>query len=317
MKILNIISYIHIKEVIFLLRLTRECDYNTLMESVRALADAYGFLEFTYLTESVMGRGIPLLRIGKGDKNYYYVGTHHGAERITGALLLKFVYELCEGIKRGVKICGIDTRLFLERRSLFVIPQLNVDGADIAANGPPRDSPWYSRLVGINGSDDFTRWQANARGVDLNHNYDAGFDEYKQIEKELGITTFAPTRFSGERPESEPETNALCAYFRFLPPRALITLHTQGKEIYYTSNGICPKGAKETAYRIARLTGYTPSVPEGAAAYGGLTDFCIQKLGIPSFTVECGKGQNPLPPEDLYEMYAELRCALIKFPFML
>ena len=133
----------------------------------------------------------------------------------------------------------------------------------------------------------------------------------------MGITTFAPTRFSGEKPESEPETNALCAYFRFFPPRALITLHTQGKEIYYTSAGKCPKGAKNAAYKIAALTGYTPSVPKGAAAYGGLTDFLIQKLGVPSFTVECGKGQNPLPPEDLYEMYAELRYALFNFPFIL
>ena len=31
-------------------------------------------------------------------------------------------------------------------------------------------------------SDDFSHWQANARGVDLNHNYDSGFYEYKKIE---------------------------------------------------------------------------------------------------------------------------------------
>ena len=52
---------------------------------------------------------------------------------------------------------------------------------------------------------DFTHWQANARGVDLNHNYDAGFLEYKQIEAEQGILGGGPTRYSGECPESEPE----------------------------------------------------------------------------------------------------------------
>lgn len=296
--------------------LTHECDYNTLIESVRRMSDRYGFLNFSYLTESVMGRGIPLLRIGEGKKNYYYVGTHHGAERITGMLLLKFIYELCEVIRRGGKIGSTDSSFFLKQRSLFIIPQLNVDGAEISANGPDKSSPWYSRLVGINGSDNFSRWQANARGVDLNHNYDAGFEEYKEIEKELGILSFAPTRFSGERPESEPETNALCAYFRFFLPRAVITLHTQGKEIYYTSNGKYPLGASLTAKRISRLTGYKLSEPVGAAAYGGLTDYCIQKLGIPSFTIECGKGENPLPPSDIYEMYAELRQTLLLFPTM-
>ncbi|MBR5539050.1 MAG: gamma-D-glutamyl-meso-diaminopimelate peptidase [Clostridia bacterium] len=295
---------------------TCECDYKVLMESVRKLADKYDFLNFSYLTESVMGRGIPLLRVGEGKKNYYYVGTHHGAERITGMILLRFIYELCEVIRRGGKIGDVDERFFLKQRSLFFIPQLNVDGADISANGPDKSSPWYSRLVGINGSDDFSRWQANARGIDLNHNYDAGFEEYKEIEKELGITTFASTRYSGERPESEPETNALCAYFRFFSPRAVITLHTQGREIYYTSGGRCPLGAEFTAKRISCLTGYKLSKPSGAAAYGGLTDYCIQKLGIPSFTVECGKGENPLPPTDIYEMYAELRRTLLLFPTM-
>ena len=46
------------------------------------------------------------------------------------------------------------------------------------------------------GSEDFTRWQANVRGVDLNHNYDAGFDAYKQLEPSLGITGGGPTRQS-------------------------------------------------------------------------------------------------------------------------
>ena len=166
----------------------------------------------------------------------------------------------------------------------------------------------------MNGSDDFTNWQANARGVDLNHNYDADFAAYKALERELGICGGCASKYSGEAPESEPETGALCNYLRFNKPSALMTLHTQGREIYYTSGGKYPSGSKTAANKLAELTGYKLREPEGTAAYGGLTDFCIQKLGVPAFTIECGKGKNPLPKGDLTMIYSDLRKALFTFP---
>lgn len=291
-------------------------DYAALMQGVRILSDCYPFLQFSYLTESVMGKGIPMLRLGEGEKELYYIGTHHGAERITGALLLRFLQEFCELAVRGYPVFGMNLAYILKSRSLFFIPVLNVDGADIAANGAPRGSLLYARLVKMNGSEDFTLWQANARGVDLNHNYDAGFAEYKRLEPSLGITGGGPTRFSGEAPESEPETGALCNYLRFNRPRAVLTLHTQGQEIYCSGGDKCPPRVRTAAQRLAKLTGCKFAVPEGAAAYGGLTDFCMQKLGIPAFTFECGKGKNPLPPSDLPLLYAEIREALFTFPTM-
>ena len=141
-------------------------------------------------------------------------------------------------------------------------------------------------------------------------------EEYKQIENSLGINVGCATRYSGERPESEPETGALCNFLRFNSPTALMTLHTQGKEIYYKSGSTCPTASKFAAVRLARLTGYTLSTPVKEAAFGGLTDFCIQKLGIPAFTIECGRGRNPLPPRDLSLIYASLREALFTFPTM-
>lgn len=295
------------KELSALLR--RDMDYATLMAAVRILVEVYPSLSFTYLTESVMGKGIPLLRLGEGEKEIYYIGTHHGAERITAAVLLRFVAELCALYTAGLPACGMNLAYILKTRSLVILPMLNVDGADIAANGAPRDGLLFSRLVTMNGSEDFTLWQANARGVDLNHNYDAGFSAYKKIEAELGIMGGAPTRFSGESPESEPESGALVNFLRFNRPTALMTLHTQGREIY---------GSVDTpaAKRLALLTGYKLSVPEGAAAYGGLADYCIEKLCIPAFTLECGLGENPLPQSDLPLLYAELREALFTFPSM-
>ncbi len=296
--------------------LKNEFGYSELMECVRLLADKYDFLQFSYLTESVMGKGIPHLAIGEGEKEIYYVGAHHGAERITSALLIKFVLDMCILLEKGASLPRINLSYVLKSRTIHIIPMLNPDGVDISLKRLDEEGFWYKRVSAMNGSEDFSLWQANANGVDLNHNYDAGFAEYKNIERDMGIVGGCATRFSGEKPESEPESGALCNYLRFNHPTALMTLHTQGEEIYYTSGGLCGKGAFAIAAYLSRLTGYKLSHPSGAAAYGGLTDFCIQKLFIPSFTIECGKGKNPLPQKDLPFVYSALREALFTFPTM-
>ncbi len=288
--------------------------YAALIEEVTALAEKYSFVEFSYLTESFMGNAIPLITLGEGEKQIYYIGAHHGAEGITAAVLMKFLNEFCSLCTSGMTVFGMNLDYILKSRTLRVIPMLNPDGVEISLGRVPEDSLWYSRIRAMNGSDDFTLWQANARGVDLNHNYDAGFEEYKKIEPTLGINGGCPTRFSGDSPESEAETGALCNYLRFNEPCALVTLHTQGREIYYTSGDKCPEKSNSVSKYLSYLTGYKRAVPQGAAAYGGLTDYCIQKLGIPAFTLECGKGKNPLPPCDTMPIYLEIRKALFMFP---
>ena len=71
------------------------------------------------------------------------------------------------------------------------------------------------------------------------------------------------------------------------------------------------------AKALSRLCGYALAKPEGLAAYGGLTDWCIRSLGLPSFTVECGKGENPLPAEQYFCIYASLRQMLFEAPLLL
>ena len=41
-----------------------------------------------------------------------------------------------------------------------------------------------------------------------------------------------------------------------------------------------------------------------------------QQVEIPAFTLECGKGKNPLPLEQGFSIYTRLRRALFLFPTM-
>lgn len=293
-------------------------DYAALMERLHPIADTYSFVTLSYIGTSILDRAIPILHIGEGGRRVLYVGAHHGMEWITSLVLTQFLEELCKVIQAQKHVYGIYPCDLLKGYTLSIIPMLNPDGVEYQIHGVAEDNPLRERLLEMNGgSEDFSAWQANARGVDLNHNYDAGFEEYKKLEREQGIKKGAPTRYSGESAESEPEVAALCNLMRFCAPwRGVMTLHTQGEEIF---SPLCkePEKGIVTAIRLSQLTGYRLSRAEGLAAFGGMSDWCANTLSIPSFTMECGRGKNPLPITQISSIYATMRAALFLFPTIL
>ena len=62
---------------------------------------------------------------------------------------------------------------------------------------------------------------------------------------------------------------------------------------------------------MATASGYALDVPSPIAVSGGFKDWFIEEFGRPGFTVEIGKGKNPLPAEDSERIYSELREMLI------
>ena len=297
----------------------RYTDHARMMRSLDAWMERYPFLSVTYLGESILGRGIPLVTLGEGKKTVLYVGAHHGMEWITSSLLLRMIGDYCRAYESGETICGLNVPVLFETRTVCIVPMLNPDGVEYQIHGVSRENVLYDRLLSMNGgSEDFSRWQANARGVDLNHNYNRGFIEYKRLEAEQGILGGAPTRYSGECPESEPETGALCNYIRYHGDiGAVLSLHTQGEEIYYTTDGVTLPSSEPMARAMARMCGYRLGAPDGMAAFGGLTDWCVGEMALPSFTVECGRGQNPLPISDEFPIYARLRELLFSVPLLI
>ena len=293
-------------------------DHATMSDVLCKLAEQYSCIGFGTLGASILGRDIPLLTLGHGSRSILYVGAHHGMEWITSTVLLRFLEDFCIAEKAGHTLYRLVPSEFCKTHTLYVIPMLNPDGVEYQIHGVRKENPLYQRLLAMNHtSEDFSHWQANARGVDLNHNYDAGFAEYKQYEIENDIVGGAPGKFSGEAPESEPEVAYICNFIRFCKGlRSVLTLHTQGEEIFYRSGGITPKGSATVAKKLSLLSGYHLSEATGGSAYGGLTDWCIQKQGLPCFTLECGKGKNPLPAKSFFPIYANLKELLFTFPLL-
>ena len=297
-----------------IININRPMDYACLEENICDLQAKFKFIENYIIGESYLGKNINLVRIGGGAHKVIYIGAHHATEWLTSLILMRFIEDFCKSRIFGEKLYGYDPDYILQTRTVYIVPMLNPDGVDLAINGLGEYNPVRSRLIHMNyNSEDFSQWQANARGVDLNHNYDADFNILKELETQADITEPCPTRYGGAYPESEPEVSALASFIRSDEDIALLAaLHTQGEVIYWKYKDIIPPKTKMLANLIAKATGYKLEEPdEDIASYGGCKDWFISKFNRPGFTIECGRGRNPLPISDFVKIYNYIAEALM------
>lgn len=288
-------------------------DHQAVAAAVQALSQQYPTATVGVLTRSILGNDIPIITLGKGKRAVLYVGAHRGTDSITSGVLLDFTADLLRQHQRGATVFEYPMQYLLEERKFYIVPMLNPDGADYVAHGISVENPLYERVMRMQGSDAPGAWQANARGVDLHHNYDAGFAAFR---KRQGGAEGAFAGFGGEFPESEPETAALARFLRLKQQEivGVLSLHTAGEEL------ICNCGDKLSAKTMAvgrvlsRMTGYRLTRPEKLRSCASLSDWCIKKLGRPAFTVMCGTGEGTLSDEQRPLIYERLRRVLFSFP---
>ena len=284
--------------------------YAHVCEAIDYLKSEHADLKVFPIGRSVLGREICALSVGNPMNATLFVGATHGLEWITSLLLLRFCEEVLEGLKTGASVSEIDVRKALRSRSLVVIPCLNPDGVEIALTGREgagRLADFVEQACG----GDYNLWQANANGVDLNHNFDAGWCILKEMEVKSGITAPGPTQYGGPHPHSEPETIAATTFCMTYQPRTLYSMHAQGEEIYYRYGDKTPLRSQLMAQILASSSGYKLSTPEAIASHGGLKDWYIERFRRPGFTIEVGKGKNPLPLEQLERIYPRIQEMLI------
>lgn len=273
-------------------------DYRRLREDIDTLLCKFRFLEHSIIGYSVMKNPIHCIKIGDGDIKVFINAAHHGLEYLTSAFVMKFLKEYSSAINTGNDFFGYDTKNIRRNVTLYFVPMVNPDGVDIAVNGLDITNPYHQRLISMVGIHSFNKvWQANARGVDINHNYNANWRVVK--------TKPSPTQYAGPYSESEPETKAMVDFIREKDFDLLIAFHSQGGEIYYDFDGMVAENSLRIAKKMAKTSGYAVSVPEGAASFGGCKDWFIKEFGKAGFTIEIGHGKNPLPLNMMDEIYEE------------
>lgn len=279
--------------------------FDVLEKDLERLKEDFPKLETGIIGRSVWGKSLYYIRIGSGNNKILYNGAHHGMEWITSAMLMRFAKEFLEAEKENRAMRGFSTAALSKRTSLYIVPMLNPDGVRLATLGMPNrlDVRTRQRLLRMNGSADFSRWQANANGVDLNHNYDAMWQKSKNMEVEYGIYSPGATRFSGTHPECEPESRAMAEFTRQHSFSMAIAFHSQGRVIYHGFMGKEPVNSLKIAKAFTRISPYQLDNTEGIASYGGYKDWFVDRFDRPGYTIEVGMGQNPLPISQLSQIY--------------
>ncbi len=279
--------------------------YRRLQEAIYCLRGEYPALKVYPIGRSTLGRGLFALTLGEIQRSALYVGAVHGSEWLTALLLMRFCEDVCMALKEHRPLAGMDITHMLEGNSITIIPCLNPDGVEIAIDGPCTAGRYAQRVAAM-WPDRRVIWQANARGVDLNHNFDAGFEELRQLEIKDGITGPGPTKYGGPAPFSECESRALAGFCRSNAIRQSYAFHSQGEEIYYKYGEHTPTRSRLIAQVLGASCGYRVATPRGTASHGGFKDWFIDKLHRPGFTFEIGRGRNPLPIAELEPIYARL-----------
>lgn len=288
----------------------QEPDFAFLTQCVHSLLAQYPFLRLKIIGHSVCRRKLFSLSLGRAEHPTIIAACFHAQERLTALVTLGFIDRLCKSTRDREDLCGIDTGGALRHREIIFIPCVNPDGVEIALGGEGaagKYAPLVKRAV-LSSTDS---WNANARGVDLNHNFNAGWDISKRAELDCGISAPSPRRFGGYAPESEPEVQALASLCRRRLPRTAIALHSQGEEIYYKYGAHTPPRSERLARLFAASSGYAIAENSGLASHAGFKDWVIDELHIPAFTLELGRGENPLPISNFQGIYEKAEEMLL------
>lgn len=145
-------------------------------------------------------------------------------------------------------------------------------------------------------------WKANGRGVDLNNNFDADWEnitlkEYPCYGSYKGTAAF-----------SEPESKAISEYAKKYDFKYYLSYHSRGDIIYYDCQGNTEEMAEmelEFSNMVADIIGYRTESTIGAfnVNLGGFSDWVQLKLNKRSVTIESGQMPCPLPISEFRTMW--------------
>ena len=283
-----------------LIQVEQNYSYEKFKDDLVLLQRVYPFIQQSSIGKSVLGRDIPEVLIGKGEKNYHYNGSFHANEWITTLVIMTFLNDYLLALTNLGDIRGVQMLPLYDSTSLSIVPMVNPDGVNLVINGPPVNEPYRSRVIEWNkGSNDFSGWKANIRGVDLNDQFPALWE----LEKAQRLTKPGPRDYPGEGPLTEPEAIAMAELTKKRNFSRVLAFHTQGKEIYWGFENLEPPYSEVIVKEFSRVSGYNPV--KTVESYAGYKDWFIQDWRRPGFTVELGEGINPLPLSQFPEIYQD------------
>ena len=289
--------------------------YALLRLCLEGLQARYPFLTVSAFGESDFGRKLWQAALGRGRRRVLYNAAHHANEWITAPVLLLFLEEYARAVSENGTIFGFSAGELYERTALHLVPVVDPDGVELVTGALSPADPGFSAARAM--ADRYPQipfpggWKANLRGVDLNLNYPALWEQARRIKFAQGYDEPGPRDFVGRAPLDQAESRAMAELTRLLRPELTLSLHTQGEVIYWKFQDLEPEGARELGEDFAAVSGYALENVPYASGFAGYKDWFLQTFDRPGYTVEAGSGTNPLPLSQLPEMYRKCLGILV------
>jgi len=283
--------------------------YSILQININSLKTLYPFIEISSAGKSILGNDIPVIKIGRGEKEVFYSAGIHANEWITSPLLMKFLADYCYTYVNDLNIYGYSARQLYENTTIYIMPMINPDGVNLVTGEIRPNSSLYTNteLIANNYPNiPFPNgWKANIRGVDLNLQFPAGWNEARRIKFSQGFTTPSPRDFVGLGPLTEPESLAIYNFTLEHDFRLILTYHTQGEVIFWQFQDYAPSEALSIGTQFSNVSGYSLEETPYNSSFAGYKDWFIQNYIRPGYTIEAGRGINPLPTSQFDEIYRD------------
>lgn len=247
--------------------------------------------------DSVEGRELVLIKLGKGDKKIILCGSHHAREYISSSYLMKMIEKYSRAYASGNYFGKYNVREILDRISIYIVPMVNPDGVNLANKGLASviDQEAVEAMEMLRST--YREWKANINGVDLNRHYPAKWDEkYDEVGRP------ASESFKGTAAGTEPEVQAMMKLSKENDFILAVSFHSKGNVIYWADRGTVDliPGVEDMSKRLASLTKYEiMPVSKEPSVYGaGYENWFRQEFLRPAFCIELTPYNNTDVPHD-------------------
>lgn len=172
-------------------------NYYILRQNIILLNSTYPFLNVQTIGKSVLGENIYVIKLGRGRKKVFYSSSIHANEWITSVLLMKFTEDYCNAYISNSNLYGYSIKNLFDSVSIYIMPMVNPDGVNLVTGAITPDSSAYlsaQRIANKFPNIPFVDgWKSNIRGVDLNLQFPAGWEQAKEIKYSQGFTRSCPS----------------------------------------------------------------------------------------------------------------------------
>ena len=124
-------------------------NYSLMSQNLATLNRTYPFLSVQTVGNSVLGKNIYVVKLGKGTKKVFYSASIHANEWITSILIMKFIEDYCIAYNNNSRLYGYSVRRLFNSVSIYIMPMVNPDGVDLVTGNLNKYSLAYLNALNI------------------------------------------------------------------------------------------------------------------------------------------------------------------------